>query len=65
MTLVIRTLQSVRYLFIFLCRIIVGPHDLLIAATCLHHDFDLATLNNKEFSRIPGLRLAPVSRFAR
>lgn len=44
--------------------IVVGPHDLLIASTCLHHDFDLATLNIEEFSRIPGLRLAPVSRFA-
>jgi len=41
----------------------VGPHDLLIAATCLHHDFVLATLNSEEFSRIPGLRLAPADRF--
>jgi tRNA(fMet)-specific endonuclease VapC len=45
--------------------IVIGPHDLLIAATCLHHDFDLATLNTEEFSRIPGLRLAPVARFLR
>jgi len=44
--------------------LVVGPHDLLIAATCLHHDFDLATLNSEEFSRIPGLRLSPASRFA-
>jgi len=44
--------------------IIVGAHDLLIAATCLHHDFDLATLNCAEFSRIPGLRCAPADHFA-
>jgi len=44
--------------------ITVGPHDLLIASTCLHHDFDLATLNTEEFSRIPGLRLAPAQGFA-
>ncbi len=42
----------------------VGPHDLLIASTCLHHDFDLVTLNTEEFSRIPGLRLAPSYQFA-
>ena len=40
--------------------IVVGPHDLIIAATCLHHDWDLATFNTAEFARIPGLRLAPV-----
>ena len=43
----------------------IGAHDLLIAATCLHHDFDLTTLNTAEFSRIPGLRLSPAEKFLR
>lgn len=41
----------------------IGAHDLLIAATCLHHDWELATLNSAEFSRIPGLRLAPTAEY--
>ncbi len=41
----------------------VGPHDLIIAATCLHFDWELATLNEAEFGRVPGLRLAEVRRF--
>ena len=45
--------------------VVIGAHDLLIAATCLHHDFDLATLNTAEFSRIPGLRLVPAEKFLR
>jgi tRNA(fMet)-specific endonuclease VapC len=36
---------------------IIGAHDLQIAATALHHDFALATLNQTEFHRVPGLRL--------
>ena len=36
----------------------IGPHDLAIAATALAHDFALATLNTREFGRVPGLRLA-------
>jgi tRNA(fMet)-specific endonuclease VapC len=43
----------------------IGALDLLIAATCLHHDFDLATLNTAEFWRIPGLRLSPAEKFLR
>ena len=43
--------------------IVVGPHDLMITATCLHYDWDLATFNTEEFARIPGLRLAPVEDF--
>jgi predicted nucleic acid-binding protein len=35
----------------------IGPHDLAIAATALAHDFALATLNTREFGRVPGLRL--------
>lgn len=36
----------------------IGLHDLLIAATCLRHDFRLATLNEGEFQRVENLRLA-------
>jgi len=43
----------------------LGARDFLIAATCLHHDSDLTTLNTEEFSRIAGLRLADASSFAR
>ncbi len=32
-------------------------HDLLIAATALHHGFDVATTNTRHFAHIPGLRL--------
>lgn len=39
--------------------IAIGLHDLIIAATCLRLDWDLATLNRAEFSRVPGLRLVP------
>lgn len=33
----------------------VGPHDLWIAATALAHGLTLATLNVREFARVPGL----------
>ena len=36
---------------------IIGAHDLQIAATALSLDYDLATLNEREFSRVPGLRV--------
>ena len=36
----------------------IGPHDMLIAATCLRFGHRLATLNEREFSRVKGLRLA-------
>ncbi len=39
----------------------IGPHDLLIAATALARGETLATLNQREFARVPGLRLTPVS----
>jgi tRNA(fMet)-specific endonuclease VapC len=35
----------------------IGPYDLLIAATGLKHDYPLVTLNTAEFERIAGLRL--------
>ena len=36
----------------------IGPHDLIIAATCLTLHHEIATLNTKEFERVPGLVLA-------
>lgn len=36
----------------------VGPNDLLIAAIVRFHNGVLATRNMKEFSRVPGLKLA-------
>ncbi len=42
----------------------IGPHDLQIAATARFHDFALATLNTKEFARVPGLNLAIMAPFA-
>jgi tRNA(fMet)-specific endonuclease VapC len=41
----------------------IGPHALQIAATALSLDYDLATLNITEFSRVPGLNLADVGPF--
>lgn len=35
----------------------IGAHDLIIAATALRHGFAIATLNEKEFSRVDGLTL--------
>lgn len=37
---------------------VIGPHDMQIAATALRHDFSVATLNVDEFRRVPSLRLA-------
>jgi predicted nucleic acid-binding protein len=41
----------------------IGPHDLLIAATALAQGHELATLNRAEFARVAGLRLLPLDRF--
>ena len=35
----------------------IGAHDLLIAATALHHGFTVATLNTKDFVRVAGIQL--------
>jgi tRNA(fMet)-specific endonuclease VapC len=43
----------------------IGPNDLLIAATARAHGHSLATLNHSEFVRIPGLVLIQVSPFQR
>jgi tRNA(fMet)-specific endonuclease VapC len=37
---------------------IIGSHDQLIAATALRHDLTLLTLNQREFRRVEGLRVA-------
>lgn len=36
---------------------IIGPYDLLIAATALSRGDSLATLNSREFKRVPGIRV--------
>ncbi len=36
----------------------IGAHDMLIAATCLSLGHQLATLNEGEFERVDGLKLA-------
>ena len=41
----------------------IGPHDLQIAATALVNAAAVATLNDKEFQRVPGLSLAPIALF--
>lgn len=41
----------------------IGPHDLLIGATALARGDALATLNQREFSLVAGLRLIAVERF--
>lgn len=38
----------------------IGAHDMLIAATALSLDYSLATLNVREFRRVPRLLLSPV-----
>jgi tRNA(fMet)-specific endonuclease VapC len=43
--------------------IMIGPHDLIIAATALARGESLATLNAREFARVPGLNLVKVDRF--
>lgn len=38
----------------------IGPYDLIIAATAVAHRVPLATLNDREFRKVPGLALRPV-----
>jgi len=35
----------------------IGPHDTIIAAQALAHDLTLVTNNEREFRRVPGLRI--------
>lgn len=45
--------------------ILIGAHDLIIAATAVSLDYSLVTINHDEFSRVPGLRLADISSYRR
>ncbi len=42
---------------------IIGPHDLLIAATALEWGHSVATLNLDEFIRVPDLQISDVRKF--
>jgi len=39
---------------------VIGPHDLLIAAIAMRHDYAVATFNVGEFSRVRGLVTIPL-----
>lgn len=41
----------------------IGPYDMLVAATALANDFQVATLNRREFQRVPGLALVDLAPF--
>ena len=43
----------------------IGAHDLIVAATALASGATVATLNQKEFKRVPGLGLDAVARFTK
>jgi len=42
---------------------VIGPYDLLIAATAVHYGHPVATLNFSEFRHVPGLRLIDTAPF--
>lgn len=42
---------------------IVGSRDLIIGATAIARGYSLATLNGREFGRIPGLKLIDLASF--
>lgn len=44
---------------------LVGPHDLLVAATAVSLSFAVATLNRTEFGRVAGLPLVATDEFSR
>ena len=39
---------------------LIGPHDLIIAATALSYGYPVATANSREFQRVPGLDVIAV-----
>jgi predicted nucleic acid-binding protein len=41
----------------------IGPHDLIIGATAVANGYRLATLNTREFRRVPGLSVLPLQHF--
>ena len=36
----------------------IDSHDLWLAATAVAHDFEILTLNTRDFERVPGLKVA-------
>lgn len=44
---------------------VIGPYDLLIAATALHYNHPVATLNVAEFRQVAGLRLIDGAQYLR
>ena len=44
-------------------RQLIGPHDMLIAATALERGHELATLNHDEFARVQGITVVDVRPF--
>ncbi len=42
--------------------LLIGAHDLQIAATALSLGYSVATLNEREFARVPGLLVVRVER---
>jgi tRNA(fMet)-specific endonuclease VapC len=43
----------------------IGAYDMLIAATAMARGYAVATLNQREFARVAGLRLQPLDRYLR
>lgn len=44
---------------------VIGPHALLISATALARGYGVATMSEREFARVAGLRVVPVAPFVR
>jgi predicted nucleic acid-binding protein len=40
----------------------IGPHDLIVAATALHRDWAVATFNAAEFRHVDGLEVVEPQR---
>jgi tRNA(fMet)-specific endonuclease VapC len=43
---------------------IIGPHDLIVAATAVSSDAGVITLNQREFKTVPGLVVPPIAKWA-
>lgn len=44
---------------------VIGPHALLVSATALARGYGVATMSEREFARVAGLRVVPVASFVR